>query len=220
MGKFMLNIQKLDLLIAFYIACIAVAELMGAKTFPLVSFGSVNLSASVAIFVIPLVFSINDIIVEVYGKQRAQSIVRSSLLIILFFLLFSLFATKLPPTARFAAFEESYDLIFSASARIAAASLTAFALAEFMDIFVFAKLREKFGKRALWFRTNASNFISQFLDTTVFITLAFYALGEPLSKNAIFLVGLILPYWLLKCFMSVIETPLVYLGVGWLKKEK
>ena len=216
----MLKIQKFDLLISIYIFCIAVSELMGAKTFPLFAIGTFKLNASVAIFVLPLIFTINDAITEVYGKERTRSVIRSGLLIILFILLFSLFATNLPPSSRFAASEKAYDTIFGLSARIAAASLTAFALAEFMDVFIFAKIRKLLGKRALWFRNNASNFISQFIDTSVFMFLAFYAFDKSFNNNFIFLIGLILPYWFLKCSMSVIETPLVYLGVTWLKKDK
>jgi uncharacterized integral membrane protein (TIGR00697 family) len=216
----MLKIQKLDFLISFYIACIAVSELMGAKTFPLISLGGFKLSASVAIFVIPLVYSINDIITEVYGKARAQSVVRSGLLIILFLLLFSLLATHLPPTRRFVSSEKAYELIFGVSARIAASSLIAFTVGEFLDVFIFFKIRQRFGKKALWFRTNVSNFMSQFLDTAIFMTLAFYALDKPPMGNLVFLFGLILPYWILKCSMSIIETPLVYLGVKWLREEK
>jgi uncharacterized integral membrane protein (TIGR00697 family) len=85
-------------------------------------------------------------------------------------------------------------------------------------VFIFFRIRQKLGKNKLWLRTNASNFLSQFLDTAIFITLAFYALDKPFMANFPFLVGIILPYWLLKCFMSVIETPLVYVGVRWLKK--
>lgn len=216
----MFKLQKLDLLISLYTVCIAISELMGGKTFPLLTFGSLKLSASVAIFVLPLVYGINDVVVEVYGKDRAKSIVRSGLLTVLFILLFSLLATNLPPTTRFASSESAYDTIFGLSARISAASLTAFTLAELADVFVFVKLRQKFGKSLLWIRTNVSNFISQFLDTAVFITLAFYSFDKSLVANLPFLLGLIIPYWLIKCFMSVIETPLVYLGVKWLKKDK
>jgi len=58
------------------------------------------------------------------------------------------------------------------------------------------------------------------LDTVIFMFLAFYAFNLPFGANLSFLIGIILPYWLLKCFMSIIETPLVYLGVNWLKSEK
>jgi uncharacterized PurR-regulated membrane protein YhhQ (DUF165 family) len=51
------------------------------------------------------------------------------------------------------------------------------------------------------------------------MTLAFYALDKTPADNWTFLISLIIPYWLLKCSMSVIETPFVYLGVRWLKEE-
>jgi len=211
------RIEKFDFLVSVYIFCIAVAELMGAKTFPLVKIFGYQLNASVAIFVLPLIFTINDIITEVYGRERTRSVIRSGLLVILFILIFSLLATSLPPSIRFQTSESAYDIIFGLSARIAAASLTAFAIAEFLDVFIFVKIRQALGKKALWFRNNASNFVSQFIDTSVFMFLAFYAFDKSFDNNIGFLVSLILPYWLLKCFMSVIETPLVYVGVRWLK---
>jgi uncharacterized integral membrane protein (TIGR00697 family) len=98
--------------------------------------------------------------------------------------------------------------------------LIAFALAELLDVWVFSKMREKLGRRALWFRNNVSNFVAQFADTVIFMSLAFYSFGRPFGANIGFLAGLIIPYWLLKCLMSVIETPLVYLGVSWLQGDK
>ncbi len=215
----MFRIEKFDFLVSVYIFCIAVSELMGAKTFPLVKLFAYQLNASVAIFVLPLIFTINDVITEVYGKERTRSVIRSGLLIIFFILVFSLLATNLPPSIRFKPSESAYDTIFGLSARIAAASLTAFALAEFLDVFIFVKIRQALGKKALWFRNNASNFVSQLIDTSVFMFLAFYAFDKPFGNNISFLVSLIIPYWLLKCFMSVIETPLVYLGVRWLRNK-
>ncbi len=216
----MFKIQKLDLLISIYIFCIATSELMGGKTFALVNIFGYQLNASVAIFVIPVIFSINDVITEVMGAERARSLVRSGLFVIFLIILFSFLATNLPPSTRFIKSENAYDLIFQTTIRIAIASLTSFALSDFLDVFIFAKMRQKLGKSKLWLRNNASNFISQFVDTTTFITLAFYALDKPFLNNVNFLWSIILPYWLLKCFMSVIETPFVYLGVKWLKDEK
>lgn len=216
----MFYIRKFDLLVSIYMFCIAATELMGGKTFPILDLGWFKLNSSVAIFVFPLTFTINDMIKEVYGKERARSVIRSALIVISLILLFSLIATNLPPSTRFESSEAAYDTVFGLSARIAAASLTAFALAEFLDVIVFVKIRDLFGKKALWFRNNASNFISQFVDTFVFMFLAFYAFDKGLMDNLSFLFSLIIPYWLLKSFMSVIETPLVYLGVRWLRKDK
>lgn len=216
----MFNIKKLDFLISLYIFCICVAELMGGKVFHLFKIGSFPLNASVAIFTLPIIFSINDVITEVYGKERARSVVRSGLLIVALIFLTDLLFTSLPPSKFFMKKEIAYDSIFATSARIAFASLSAFAISDFLDIYLFSIIREKYGKKALWFRNNLSNIISQLVDTVVFIFIAFYVIDKPFAANFSTLLGIILPYWLIKCFMSVIETPFVYLGVNWLKKDK
>ncbi len=210
--------NRLDFLISLYVFCIVTAEVMGGKTFPLLNSPFIKLNASVAIFLMPLIFSINDIVTEVYGAERTRSIVRSGIVIVFLLFLFSLFATSLPASKRFLKMEPAYDLIFKQSARISLASLIAFGVADLMDVLIFVRIRKAFGRKALWFRNNASNFISQFLDTFIFMTLAFYELSQPFHTNFVFLVSLILPYWLLKCAMSVIETPLVYRGIKWLNE--
>lgn len=215
----MSKVVKLDLLIALYIFCILVSELLGAKTFALIEIGSFQLNASVAIFVLPLIFTINDIVTEVHGKERARSIIKTGMVVIFLVFLFSILAVSLPPSVRFAPSEAAYDNIFGKSIRISAASLIAFTLADFLDVYIFSSIRKRFGTGKLWLRNNLSNFISQFVDTTLFITLAFYSLNVTLGNNFSFLVGLILPYWLLKCTMSIFETPFAYLGTAWLRKE-
>ena len=216
----MFKINKMDFLVGFYVFGIIVSELMGVKTFPLVTIGDFTLNASIAIFLLPLLFTINDVVIEVYGVSRARSIVRTGLLTIILLFCFIMLSLKLPPSSRFIESNAAFAEIFGKSARIALASLTAFALSDFLDIYLFAKIREKMGKSKLWLRNNASNIISQFIDTTVFMVLAFWAIEKGFESNVTFLTSLILPYWLLKSFMSVIETPLVYIGVKWLKDEK
>ncbi len=215
----MWKIEKFDLLVALYIFCLLVSELMGGKTFFVAQIGGFPLNASVAIFLLPVIFGINDVITEVHGKERAKSVVRSGLLVVFLMVLFSFLAISLPPSARFSPREAAYDSIFTTSIRLAIASLTALAIAEFTDVFIFAKLRQRLGKSRLWLRNNVSNILSQLLDTVIFMFLAFYALDKSFDNNLVFLLGIITPYWLLKCFMSVIETPFVYLGVKWLKQK-
>lgn len=215
-----LQTQKIEILIAIYIFCIVVAETLGVKTFPLIKIFGYQFNASVAIFVLPLIFTINDVITEVFGKDRARSLARNGMLVVAMTLGFAALATALPASTRFLATEKAYDTIFGQSIRIAAASLTAFSLAELLDIWVFATLRAKFGVGKLWLRNNLSNFLSQLVDTSVFMTLAFYSFDKSWNFNAGFLISLILPYWLLKCSASVLETPFVYWGVKWLRSDK
>lgn len=216
----MFSIRKFDLVVALYIFGVMSAELMGAKTFPLTSFSWMHLNASVAIFVLPLLFTLTDVVVEVHGKKRARSMVWSGLIVVALLFLFAVLATHLSPSHRFSSTESAYDKIFGLTARISLASLTAFAISEFLDVAIFAKLRQKLHKKALWLRNNLSNFVSMFVDSLIFIFLAFYSLGHGLGDNLSFLFGLIIPYWLIKCSLSIIETPLVYVGVWWLRGKK
>lgn len=218
-----LKVKKMDLLIAVYIFCVAAGEIYGAKTMP---WGQIDVfgyllrfNPTVAIFLLPIIFTINDIITEVHGKERTRSIIRSSLVVIILIFLFSWVSTSVSPSARFAPTESAYDTIFGLSMRFSAASIIAYAFSDFLDVFIFAKIREKFGKGRLWLRNNVSNFISQFADSLLFLTIAFYDLSTSLSGNFSFISGILIPYWLLRCAFSVAETPLVYWGVKWLKAE-
>jgi uncharacterized integral membrane protein (TIGR00697 family) len=200
--------EKLDVLLAVYIGAIVSAELLGSKAF---SLGWLN--SSVAIFVFPLTYTINDIVYEVYGKQRAHNFMRSGFVVLGLLSVYTLLALVLPPATRFAATEPAYDEVFGKSLRIIIASLTAFWISQRFDILVFSKLREKLGQKSLWFRNNASNILSQFVDTAIFMFLAFYVPG-----NFWFVWSLVIPYWLLKSTFSFFGTPVTYMGVRWLKQ--
>lgn len=202
--------RKLDLLLAIYITAVVASELMGAKTFPLWIF-----NASVAIFALPFTFIINDIVTEVEGKARAINFMRSTFFILVLLALFNLLALALPPSTRAAAFEPAYQEIFGKSLRITLASLAAFFLAERLDIAIFSKIRARFKNSGLWLRSNASNIISMFADTTIFMFLAFFD-----GSNTTFVWSLVLPYWGLKCAFSLTQTPLTYWGVRWLRQNK
>lgn len=201
--------KKLDLLLAMYITCVVAAELLGSKIFTI----SGIINSSVAIFVFPITFTINDIVTEVEGKERARSFVRAGFYILVGLAVYTLLAIALPPAERFTD-NAAYQTIFAKSLRIILASLAAFYLSERFDIYVFSQIRQRLGQNRLWLRNNLSNFVGQLFDTTIFMFLAFYQPG-----NFTFILSLIWPYWLLKCLMSIIETPFTYMGVKWLRDE-
>lgn len=208
------------MVVGLYVFAIVTAELMGAKTFHIATIGGFHLNGGVAIFLMPVLFTLTDVMVEVYGKARAHSMVFTGLLAVSLLVLYTVLATSLPPSGRFAPMEPAYDTVFHASVRISLASLAAFLASALLDIAIFSRLRRIMHTRALWLRNNVSNFISELVDSTVLLTLAFYSFQRTPLDNLDFLVGIILPYWLLKCAMSVLTTPLVYAGVGWLRRSR
>lgn len=219
---------KLLMLAGLYVFCILLAEIFGIKTIPVgdsisFAFGPISireLKVSVAIFLLPLIFSINDIIIEVWGKKTAKTLYRIGLGAIVGLALFSFFATRLPASQLFSGSEAAYDAVFSMTTRIAIASIIAFGISDLLDILIFARMRAKI--TSLGVRSNVSNILAQFIDTTLFVYLAFYMPWSEafFSGNHAFMWGIILPYWIFKCCMSVIVTPFVYLGVKWAKSAK
>lgn len=206
----MKDARALDILLGIYVTCIVASELMGSKVF---SVGFVN--ASVALLLFPLTFAINDMVIEVYGKKRAISFMRTGSIILLFLAVFNVIALALPFADRGVVSPEAYNEVFGKSLRIIIASLTAFWVSERLDILIFSRIRKAMKDKQLWVRSNVSNIISQLFDTSLFMILAFYNPG-----NELFIVSLIWPYWLLKCSMSVVQTPLTYAGVKWLRQDK
>jgi hypothetical protein len=131
---------------------------------------------------------------------------------LLFLFAFTTLATLLPPAGRYEQTNPAYLTVFRQSQRIIIASLISFWLSEQFDVYIFAKIKAAFGKNRLWLRANVSNVVGELVDTALFMFLAFYTPG-----STVFIVSLIIPYWILKCVMSVIHTPVTYLGVKWLQ---
>lgn len=173
--------KKLSILTAIYIFCVIMTETMGVKTSPIgniaLHLGPIHISqlkVSMAIFFIPFIYCINDVIAQVYGYKMARSIYRISLVCIIALAFFSWLTTILPTSIIFADKEAAYDTIFGQTLRFSVASIIAFAVSDILDLLIFVKLRKKLGDKSLWLSTNVSNFISQGLDGALFVYLAMY----------------------------------------------
>jgi hypothetical protein len=99
--------------------------------------------------------------------------------------------------------------------RFALASLAAFAIGEYQDVFSFFFLRAKLGGKHFWLRSNLSNLWGQLIDSAVWSLIAFAGV-YPLKV----IVMIIVPWWLFKFAMGVIYTPLSYLGIWFLRQEE
>lgn len=201
--------QRLFILFGLFISFLIAMNVLGGK---IISFGP--FSASVAFFIVPWSFMVTDIIEEVYGKKKAQEMIIAGVIALIVFLGFILLFVALPPASRFKQNEE-YNAIFGTSARIVFASIVAFLLSQFNDMWSFWRLREVTNKRFLWFRSNISTILSMIIDTFVFMFLAFYMLTPQFT--AWFVIQLIIPYLIFKMIWGVVSTPLVYAGASWLR---
>ena len=206
--------KELRLYITFglFIAFMIGMNVLGGKIVPFGPF-----QVSVAFLIVPLSFLMTDIVEEVYGKKKAREFVIAGVVSLIVFLGFIILFLILPPAERFTHNEE-YKTIFGTSARIVFASITAFLLSQFHDIWAFNFWKVRTKGKMLWLRTNLSTTISMVVDTFVFMFLAFYMLTPKFTAG--FIIQMIIPYLIFKIVWSFVSSPLVYAGAKWLKKGK
>lgn len=204
------NLRKILIALAVYLVSLFAANTLGLKITPFL-FG---LHVSVAVFSFPFVFLTTDVIGEVYGKKVARLFVLAGFLTTALFILYSLISMALPWAAAGEWVHASYQQVFGITARIALASLVAFAIAEYQDVVAFFFFRRLLGTANFWLRSTLSNIWSQFLDTIIFMLIAFYGVY---SNEA--LLKIIVSWWLFKVAMGLLYTPLSYVGL-WLLRDK
>jgi hypothetical protein len=203
---------RTNLLLGFFVTSLALANLLGNKITTL--FG---IRVSVAIFVFPILFLITDIIEDVHGKWKAKSFVYTGLICQVFIFIILFLSILAPPNQTWGN-QAAYESVFSVSLRIIVASIIAFFFSQLHDVWAFNLWKQKTKGRYLWLRNNASTMISQFIDTVIFMFIAFYQVTPKFDIPFIF--SLIIPYWLMKVLFAALDTPFVYLGVRWLRGKQ
>jgi len=202
------SLKKLAMAMAVYLTSLFAANTLGLKIMPFL-FGS---HLSVAVFSFPIVFLMTDVIGEVYGKRVAKFFVLAGFVSTALFIAYSFLSLSMPWSSEGLWAKEGYNQIFGISARIAVASLAAFLVAEYQDVFSFFFFKKKFGDKYFWLRSNLSNIWSQFLDSTIFMVIAFAGVYETGT-----LISIIITWWLYKVAMGIAYTPLSYLGISLLR---
>ena len=132
----------------------------------------------------------------------------------LFVLAFVYLGAELPASTK-RDLGDAYNKMFSLSGRMVLASLCAYAVSQLTDVGVFLKVRQLTQKKLLWLRTNIATLCSQAIDTTVFMTIF---LGGVLPWQDLFKTAL--TAYLVKITVAAFDTPFVYLGVYWAKKQE
>jgi len=201
--------KKTMLLLGIFTAALVLANLLGTKITTIL-----GVSVSVGIFAYPITFLCTDIVAEVRGKKVTIQFVKIGFIILLMTMALVGLSVVLPPAERYTD-NDSYRTVFGNSLRIVLASMTAFVFAQYHDIWAFHFWKKKTRGKMLWFRNNISTVISQLIDTTLFMFIAFYMMTPMFTFS--FIIQLIIPYWLFKVAFAFLDTPLVYLGVKWLK---
>lgn len=165
--------------------------------------------------IFPLTYMLGDVLTEVWGFKTAKKVIFITLLCNIFFIAFTSLGIILPTSSDAQAVSDAYKTIFLQTPRILGASLVAFIVGEFTNSFVLEKLKQKTNGKHLWLRTIGSSVVGHFLDTAIFLIIAFVGIIE--FKE---LVVMILIQYVIKLGIEALcATPFAYLLVNKIKKH-
>lgn len=112
--------------------------------------------------------------------------------------------------------QEALEKIFGLAPQIALGSVCAYLVSQFLDVRVFSVLKRKFPERGqFWLRINGSTGLSQFIDSLVFCSIAFYGV-YPINVWW----QILLTTYVMKFLISVAGTPVLYIARTFTFKEE
>lgn len=194
---------------AVFAGSVVLANVLAAKLtwVELPGIGGVAIPAGFVAFGVAYLAS--DLLVEYHGKEYAATVVNGTVitLVIAYALVF---LAIWMPSAPFYDGQDAFVATLGDSASIILASVVALALAQHLDVRLFANLKTRTAGRHRWLRNCGSTAISQGADTVVFITLGFAIFpaiglgGEPTWGWA--LASIVAGQYIVKVLVALLDT--------------
>lgn len=195
-------------LAGLFIAALVVCNLIANK-FVQVSLGPLGVfTLSAGALPYPVTFLVTDLLSELYGRRRANQVVISGFLASIFVLGVLWLGARFPAIPESPVDDGTYARAFQNAWRVIAASMTAYLVAQLVDIRVFHFWKDLTNGRHLWLRNNGSTIFSQLLDSTLVVTVLFA--GE---QSFSWIAATVRDLWLFKVIVALLDTPFFYAGV-------
>jgi len=187
--------------------CLLISNILATK---IILIGSWAAPAGVLIF--PIAYILNDVIVEVWGYQKARLIIWSGFAVNILAVLFFTLAIQVP-AAPFWHQQEAFSTILGNTPRIIAASLMAYLIGSFLNAIVMSKVKVMMKGKDFSVRAILSTIIGETADSMIFISIAFAGL---LPIDALF--GMIITQACIKTVYEIVILPFTILVVKWVKR--
>lgn len=203
------NYKHLTTISVFFVAVLLISNIASTK---ILDFGWFTFDGGTLLF--PLSYIFGDILTEVYGYKKSRSVIWLGFFSALVMSLVFIVVGKLPAAADWGN-QAAYDAILGTTPRIVMASLLAFLSGEFSNSFILAKMKIWTKGKMLWARTIGSTVVGEFVDSTLFILIAFVGI-----LPGSLLLTLIISNYIFKTLVEVLFTPITYAVIAFLKKEE
>jgi len=198
----------------FFLTNAIVAELTGGKLFTLPAWGLgwLNLDTvtlSIGVIPWPIVFITTDLVNEYFGKAGVRRLTYLAVAMIAYAFVVLYLAMLVPAWKDSPVSDAEFRAVFGQSMWIIVGSITAFLVAQLLDVVIFLAVRQRTGGRLLWLRATGSTVISQMVDTFL---VGFIAFVIPERLTFAQFIPLAVGNYTFKLLIAVLITPLIYLG--------
>ena len=214
-------------LISTFVVLLVITNIIGVKLFlafpaaiPNGLFGE-PITLTTGLITYPLTFLLTDFVCEVYGRRRANLMVFTGFGLSILTLLFVQVALALPGAPAWSSGHEhfrtikemqiAYESVFTLPGVLIFASMTAYLIAQLIDVRLYHFWKRVTSGRHLWLRNNASTMFSQLIDTII-VNSIFLKWGMGLEWQLV--IQIIIAAYLFKILIAAIDTPLLYVGVA------
>ncbi|UTC64858.1 queuosine precursor transporter [Treponema sp. OMZ 788] len=197
----------LPVISGLFVGVLVLSNILAAK---MVQLGPFVFDGGTLLF--PFSYIFGDVLAEVYGYRASRKVIWTGFLMLLIMSLNVWLISVLPAESEWI-FQKDFENILLQMPRISAGSLCGYFIGEYSNSVVLSKLKVITKGRHLWLRTISSTLVGQFLDSIVFVAVAFLGL-----YSIDVLIVMVLSNYIFKTFIEVIFTPFTYKIIAFVKK--
>jgi len=151
-------------------------------------------------------FLATDILVENYGYESAKKGVKVAIISVILYLIIGQISLLFVPN-ELDTMQSMFEILFSFAPRITLASVSMFALSNFIDIRLYEHLRKKTNGKMMWLRNNLCTIICNGGENFLFYIIAFAGI-MPMSE----IIMIALSATIIEVIIAICDTPFLYLS--------
>ena len=197
--------RSLFIFTALYGGMVCIAGVLGAKQ---VTLGPLAVEAGIFPFLLLVVLA--SAVAELHGRETANRLVRYGFIPLITAIALIWIVIQLPTDpGMYGPAQGAFPIILGQSWRLMAAGIIAYGVSQFLNVYIFSKLRgsdtaEPAAGPWLAVRAAIASAVSQVVDTLIFITVAFYGV-RPIGE-------LLLGQAAAKVVLSIVLVPFLITG--------
>ncbi len=215
-----------------FVVVLVLTNIIGVKlfvafpeTFPEGFFGS-PLTLTSGLVTYPVTFLLTDVVSEIWGKRRADFMVIVGFFASLLMLGLVQFTVGLQGSPVWInkalgyttvdEMQTAFESVFTLPGTLVLGSMTAYLVAQLLDVRLYHFWRRVTDGKHMWLRNNGSTWVSQLVDTLI-VNSIFLGFGLGIPWGVVF--EIIVTIYVFKVALAALDTPLIYLVVGVLRRR-